>query len=328
MKVCVYSAQAAETEFYKHAAGSENLSFNFVSAPLSKDNITSCFGFEGIVITTNCRIDEETAAALEKQGVRYIACRSAGSDHVDYAAIKKHGMHCCCVPFYSPEAIAEYAILMALKVLRCDKKLNLKLCDGDYSLPGLRGRQLDELTAGVIGTGRIGRTTIKLLSGFGTNVLGWDPYPNDAAAQLCTYVGMDELYSQSDIIFLHCPLTDENYHLINAGVIDKMKDGAVIINPARGGLVDHSAVLDALNSGKLGGFAFDVYENEKPFVRKQKTMAEINDQIFEQLLSRDDVIYSPHIAFYTDKAIQNMIEMTIQNLCEYDATGECRNELH
>lgn len=326
MKVCVYSAQSAEIEFYKRAEG-EQLSFKFVSAPLSVDNISESNGFDGIIITTNSPVDEKTAEILSDNGVKYIACRSAGTDYVDYNAIKKHGMHCCYVPFYSPEAIAEYTILMALKVLRREKKLSLKLSEGDYSLPGLRGRQLNELTAGVIGTGRIGRTTMKLLNGFGTKVLGWDPYPNDAAAELCTYVELDDLFSESDIVFVHCPLTEDNYHLVDTKAIEKMKNSAVLINSARGGLVDHSAVLKALKDGKLSGFAFDVYENEKEFVRKKKSLAEINDPIFEELLSREDTVYSPHIAFFTEQAILNLIDVTIENLREYDATGECKNEI-
>ena len=137
----------------------------------------------------------------------------------------------------------------------------------------------------------------------------------------------DELLKQSDIVFLHCPLTPESYHVIGKETLSMMKDGAVLINTARGGLVDHAAVLEALESGKLSGFAFDVYENEAAFVRKKKTLDEINDPTFAALLARDNAIYSPHVAFYTDGAIYSMIEVTLDNLRQYQTTGACRNEI-
>ena len=168
---------------------------------------------------------------------------------------------------------------------------------------------------------------MSLLNGFGARVLGWDPYPNEAAAKLCTYVERDELLKQSDIIFLHCPLTPDSYHVIGRETLGMMREGAVLINTARGGLVDQNAVLEALESGRLGGFAFDVYENEAAFVRKKKTLDEIDDPTFQALLARDDAIYSPHVAFYTDGAIYSMIEVTLANLREYLTTGQCRNEV-
>ena len=184
---------------------------------------------------------------------------------------------------------------------------------------------MGQLTAGVLGTGRIGRTTMSILKGFGAKVLGWDPYPNMAAAELCDYVDRDELLKRSDIVFLHCPLTDDNYHVIEENALTMMKQGAFLVNTARGGLVDHTAVLKALESGKLGGFAFDVYENEATFVREKKSMSEIKDPVFEALLAQENAIYSPHVAFYTDGAVNNMIEITLDNLREYQATGKCKN---
>lgn len=327
MKVRVYGAQPDELRLYKEAEQQGDLSFEFAGAPLNEGTVGEVKDCEALILLTNCQVNEKVAQALSEKGVKYLACRSAGTDHVDYAAVKKFGMHCCNVPFYAPEAIAEHTILMALRLLRREKRCSAKLAAGDYTLEGLKGRQLGQLTAGVLGTGRIGRTTMGLLNGFGTKVLGWDPYPNDAAAKLCTYVERDELLERSDIIFLHCPLTPDSYRIIGRETLAKMQDGAVLINTARGGLVDQDAVLEALEKGKLGGFAFDVYENEAAFVRKKKTLEEIGDPVFAALLARDDVIYSPHVAFYTDGAIYSMIEVTLENLREYLATGACRNEV-
>lgn len=327
MKVRVYGAQPDELRLYDEAEKQGGLTFDFAKAPLNESNVDEVQDCEAIIVMTNCQVNEKVVEMLAKKGVKYIATRSAGSDHVDYAAVKKYGMHCCNVPFYAPEAISEHTILMALRVLRHEKKCSAKLAAGDYTLEGLKGRQLGQLTAGVLGTGRIGRTTMTLLNGFGTRVLGWDPYPNEPAAKLCTYVERDQLLRESDIIFLHCPLTPDSYHVIGKETLSMMRDGAVLINTARGGLVDHAAVLEALKSGKLSGFGFDVYEDEAAFVRKKKTLDEIGDPVFEALLACEDAIYSPHVAFYTDGAIYSMIEVTLDNLRQYQTTGACRNEI-
>lgn len=327
MRVHVYGAQPDELWLYKEAEQESDFSFTFAQGPLNEDTVDQIPGCEALILVTTCQVTEKVVGLLAQKGVKYLACRSAGSDHVDYSAVKKYDLHCANVPFYAPEAIAEHTILMALRVLRHEKKSMTKLAAGDYTMEGLKGRQLGQLTAGVLGTGRIGQTTMRLLNGFGTKVLGWDPYPNETAAKLCTYVGRDQLLQESDIVFLHCPLTPDSYHIINRETLVLMKDRAVLVNTARGGLVDHTAVLESLEDGKLAGFGFDVYENEASFVRKHKTMEEIGDPVLKSLLARDDAIYSPHIAFYTDGAIYNMIEVTLDNLRQYRDTGECRNEI-
>jgi D-lactate dehydrogenase len=327
MKVHVYGAQPDELKLYEEAQRAGDMTFTFAKTPLNEETVDQVEDCEALILVTNCQVNEKVVERLAQKGVKFLATRSAGSDHVDYAAVKKYGLQCANVPFYAPEAIAEHTILMALRVLRHEKKSTDKLAVGDYTMEGLKGRQLGQLTAGVLGTGRIGQTTMRLLNGFGTRVLGWDPYPNDAAAKLCTYTERDQLLRESDIVFLHCPLTPDSYHIIGAEALGQMKEGAILVNTARGGLVDHAAVLAALESGKLGGFAFDVYEDEASFVRKKKTMAEINDPVFERLLSREDAVYTPHVAFYTDGAIYSMIEVTLDNLRQYQETGSCKNEL-
>lgn len=327
MHIRVYGAQPDELAMYEKAKTQYGFSFEFAKAPLNEDTVNEVHDCEGIILVTTCQVSEKVISELKARGVKYLATRSAGSDHVDYQAVIKHGLRCANVPFYAPEAISEHTILMALSVLRHSKKSYEKIKSGDFTMAGLRGRQIGRLTAGVLGTGRIGRTTMSFLKGFGTNILGWDPYPNAAAEKLCTYVERDELLKQSDIIFLHCPLNDDSYHVIDEKTIAMMKPGAVLINTARGGLVDHAAVLKALESGKLSGFGFDVYENEAEFVRKKRSPDEINDPVFKALLNREDTAYSAHVAFYTDGAIYSMIDVTLQNLKEYETTGECKNEI-
>lgn len=327
MHIRVYGVQPDELPIYKKAEETYGFTFEFADEPLTAANADKTKGCEGLVILTNCAITEEVAAILEKQGVKYIAARSAGADHIDLEAAHRHNLKCANVPFYAPEAISEHTILMALLIIRNWKKSTIKIAGGDYTMAGLKGRQLGQMRAGVFGTGRIGRTTMQILKGFGAEIVGADPYPNKAAEELCTYVSNEELLKTSDIVFLHCPLTDDNYHLINAETIAMMKDGAYLVNTARGGLVDYAAVLEALKSGKLAGFSFDVYENESAFVRKKKTMEEINDPIFQELISRPDVNYSAHVAFFTDGAVYSMIDVSLQNLKEYETTGACKNEV-
>ena len=327
MKIRVYGVQPDELPVYEKAKAQYGFTFDFASAPLSEATVDEVHDCEGLVLLTNCKVNEAVAKTLSERGVKYLATRSAGSDHIDYDAVVKYGMHCANVPAYAPEAIAEHTIMLALMALRHEKKSFQKVASGDFTMQGLKGRQLDHLTAGVFGTGRIGRCTMKLLNGFGTKVLGWDPYPNAEAEKLCTYVEPEQLYQESDIIFLHCPLTDDSYRMINDETLAKMKPGAVLINSARGGLVDQAAVLRALESGKLNAFAFDVYETVSAFVRKQIPLDQLNDPVFQALLARVDAIYTPHVAFYTDQAIYNMIEDTLENLKEYETTGACRNEV-
>ena len=327
MKIRVYGVQPDELPAYEKAKSQYGFTFEFADAPLSEATVDQVQGCEGLILLTNCKVTETVAKKLSEQGVKYLATRSAGSDHIDYDAVVKYGMHCANVPFYAPEAIAEHTIMLALMALRHQKKSFRKVESGDFTMQGLKGRQLDQLTAGVLGTGRIGRCTMKLLNGFGTRVLGWDPYPNAEAEKLCTYVEPDQLFQESDIIFLHCPLTDDSYHLIGEETLKKMKPGSVLINSARGGLVDQAAVLKALGSGKLSAFAFDVYETESAFVRKKVPVDQLGDSVLQALLAREDAIYTPHVAFYTDQAIYNMIEVTLENLKEYETTGQCRNEI-
>lgn len=327
MHIRVYGAQTDELAVYQKAEAKYGFTFEFAKAPLSEETVDEVHDCQGIILVTTCHVTAKVAQMLAQRGVKYLATRSAGSDHVDYEAVVKCGLRCANVPFYAPEAIAEHTILMALMILRHEKKSYEMVRSGDFTMTGLKGRQLGQLTAGVLGTGRIGRATMTLLNGFGARVLGWDPYPNAAAEKLGTYVSKEELLKESDIMFLHCPLTPDSYHLICEETLAQMKPGAVLVNTARGGLVDHAAVLKALESGKLSGFAFDVYENEGEFVRRKLPLDQISDPVFKALLQREDTAYSAHVAFYTDGAINSMIEVTLDNLKEYETTGQCRNEI-
>ena len=326
MRVRIYGAQADEKPFYESVQDAYGFSFTFAPEILTEQTAGETRGFDAVLILTSCKITRTVAKLLHENGVRFIAARSAGFDHIDLDACRDYGLRAANVPFYAPEAIAEHSILLALTLLRKLPKTLHKVSHGDYTMTGLKGRQLGSLTAGVLGTGRIGRTTIGLLHGFGCKVLAYDLYPNEALSDVCTYVSQEEVLRQADILFLHCPLTAENTHLISAQTLALMKPGAYLINAARGGLVDAAAVLGALEQGQLAGFGFDVYENERDFVRKNLGHAPA-DPVFQALYAREDVCFTPHVAFYTDRAVENMIRVSLDNLQEFAQTGACKNEV-
>ena len=187
--------------------------------------------------------------------------------------------------------------------------------------------ELRDQTIGIIGTGRIGMESLKIFSSFTKDILLYDPYPREDAKAMGTYVSLDEIYEKSTLLVFHCPFTKENFHMVNGDSIRKMRTGVVLVNPARGGLFDHQAVLEGLKEGKIGALAMDVYEDEKNYLRKDLKGESTGDAVFDQLISREDVIYTAHTAFYTDRAIFNMIETTVENLWEYGQTGSCAHEL-
>lgn len=328
MKVRVYGAQQDELIFYDKMKDEYGFEFTFAKEVLNLDTVNLTKGYDALIIVTVCKITKEVAKALHENGVKYIAARSAGTDHINYNAVKEYDLKAANVPYYSPRSIAEHTIMMALNVLRHSKKEARMVAAGDFRMTGLKGKELGALTVGVLGTGRIGYETMKLLKGFGCDILAYDLYPNEKAKKICRYVTDQTLFSKADMIILHCPLIKENYHCINEDAIQKMKEGVFIINTARGGLVDEKAVLVGLNSEKIAGFGFDVCENEAKFVRKNTGIDQIDDGVFLELLNHENTYYTAHVAFYTDKAIESMIKVSLDNIKEYELTGECRNEVH
>lgn len=327
MKVRVYGAKEEEIAYSESLRLGYPLELAYAKEVLGPDTVDLTRGYDAVWIVTACKITEAVARRLQENGVKYVVTRSAGYDHMDLAAMKQYSLRGANVPFYSPWAISEHAILTALSLLRLAKKQQKKIAAGDYTLAGVQGKELHTMTAGVVGTGRIGYETISYLKGFHCQVLASDPYENERTARIAQYVPLEELLAQADIVFLHCPMTADNYHLLNADTIGKMKDGVYVVNNARGGLIDHAAMLEALKGGKVAGFGFDVYENETAFLRKKDVKPEQLDPVFAELLSMDNVIYTAHTGFYTDKAIESMIQVTMDNLGQYAKDGCCKNEL-
>lgn len=326
MKLWIASHREDETQIYEEENGRFGFDLTFDQSALTPDMAGRLRGYDAVAVTTNCRIDERMCRLLSGDGVRYILTRSTGTDHLDLEAIHRCGLMAANVPGYSPNAISEHTILLVLMLLRKMRRQMEKIRQHDFRLEGIRARQLSGLTVGVIGAGRIGATTIGLLAGFGCRILVNDLYQNEQVKKMAAYVSLNELLAGSDIIILHAPMIEANYHLIGEEQIEAMKDGAYLVNPARGGLVDTEAVCRGLEKGKIGGFAFDVYENENATQRKDLRGKELGDPLLEKLLSMDTVVYTSHTAFYTDDAIRAIARSTLQNLEDFRKNGRCINQ--
>ena len=262
---------------------------------------------------------------LYELGVKLIALRSAGYNNVDVRSAfgKIHVVH---VPAYSPYAVAEHAMALLLTSVRRIHKAYNRTREFNFSLSGLTGFDMHGKTVGVIGTGRIGRIFIDICRGFGMNVLAYDRFP--APDSNLRYVSLDELFAQSDIISLHCPLTDETRHMIDATTIGKMKKGVVIINTSRGGLIDAEALLEGIKHRKVGAACLDVYEEEADVFFEDRSGHIMDDELLSRLISMPNVIVTSHQAFLTEEALNNIAETTVNNILSYfNNDGICDNEL-
>lgn len=298
----------------------------------SADTLTSATldmldGAEGVVIVNKSPLDADMLRELHDRGVRYVATRSIGFNHIDIDAAKELGIHVCNTT-YPPYGVAEFAVMLMLMALRNYKPAMWRQQVNDYSLAGLRGRELRTLTVGVMGTGRIGRAVIDYLRGFGCKILAYDPFPSEelAARGDVTYVGLDELYAQSDLVTVHIPLMESTRGIINREAIAKMRDGVVLVNVSRGELMDVDALVEGIESEKIGALAMDVFSEEDGIYHVSRTHDILANRNMAYLRQFPNVILTQHIAFYTDIDVDSMVEQGIRGILAM-ATGECATEL-
>lgn len=327
MKVLHYGSRGADTGAIDRISEGMGLEFERVGEPLGMANAGAARGCRAVWLSTSSAVGEGVARALAGAGVKYIVSNAAGYDHLDVGAIRASGLKASNVPAYSPNAISEYTILLALSLLRKLKPTLRRVAGNDFTLAGLRGREICSMTAGVVGTGRIGSETARTLAAFGGRVVAHDARENPKLAGAAEYMPLDALFGECGIIMFHCPLTEETRHIVDARAISLMRDGVCLVNTARGGLFDFEAVRGALDSGKVGALAFDVYENEHELLRNGEPGVAPPDPLFCDLAGRDNVIYSPHASFFTDRSVDAMMRTSIENLREYLTTGACRYEL-
>lgn len=294
---------------------------------LTAETVEGLTDTDAVVIVNKSILDESLLGALHAHGVRYIATRSIGFNHIDLPAAKRMGMHVCNTT-YPPYGVAEFAVMLMLMALRKYKPAMWRQQVNDYSLAGLQGRELRTLTVGVMGTGRIGRAVIDYLSGFGCKILAYDPYPSEELAQRgdVTYVTLDELYALSDLITVHVPLMDATRGIIDSDAIAKMRDGVVLINVSRGELMDVEALVQGIESEKIGALAMDVFAEEDGIYHVNRTHDILANRNMAYLRQFPNVILTQHIAFYTDIDVDSMVEQGVRGVVAM-ATGECATEL-
>lgn len=277
-------------------------------------------GSDAINITSETVMGEEALAACAQAGVRLVACRTAGYEHVDLEAARRLGLGVTRIS-YSPSAVADYAIMLMLMVTRHVKTLMARSLGQDYSLSAVRGRELPDLTVGILGTGRIGETVARHLSGFGCRLLAWSPHPKEALRGLVRYCSPEELLSESDVVTLHMRAAEDTRHWLDRARLGQMKPGAVLINTARGSLVDSSALIDAIESGRLAGAGLDVVDGDRPvFYRDHKNQVVAHREL-AVLQSFPNVLVLPHMAFYTDHAVEDMVRRSLEAAVEYLTRG-------
>lgn len=310
MRLFVYSMREFdEKPFFDKFCKEYGVEYAYTTQTPCVDNIDMVQGYDAVDIITTV-IDAKMLDKFAEAGVRCITTRTIGYDHIDVEHAKKLGIHVSNIT-YSPASVADYTVMMILMGLRRIKHIMMRSDVQDYTLNGKLGRELHNCTVGIVGTGRIGTTVLEDLSGFGCRLICYDPYPNERASKIAQYVSLDELMEQSDIISLHAPATESNYHMINRKAIEKMRDNVGIVNCARGALIDSDDLIDGIESGKIGFACLDVVEHESGLYYFNRMGEPLNNPKLAILRSYANVIVTPHTAFYTDEAVSNMVENSI-----------------
>ena len=331
MRITVYSAQPYDRHFFDEIRESRftdaGFEWLYQTASLEAGTVALAEGSDAVCVFVNDCLDAEVIEALAALGIRAIVLRCAGFNNVDLEAAHRLGLFVARVPAYSPEAVAEHALAMIMTLNRKTHRAFNRVREGNFALDGLLGVTLHGKTAGVVGTGRIGLCMARILKGLGCEVLGYDPYPSDAFSAYGEMVPLEALLARSDIVSLHCPLTEQTHHLIDADALAAMKPGAMLVNTSRGALIDTPAVIAALKSRQLGALAIDVYEQESELFFRDHSAEIIDDDIFARLTSFPNVLITGHQGFFTVEALREIAQVTCANLVAFAEGIECPNRL-
>ncbi|WP_039658242.1 D-isomer specific 2-hydroxyacid dehydrogenase family protein [Clostridium tyrobutyricum] len=309
MKILVYSYRMDEAKYLDKFSKKYNVEIELCKEGPTLENVNLASGFNCISIITT-PVDRNLIKKFYEVGVRFISTRTIGYDHIDIKSAREFGIHVGNVT-YSPNSVADYTIMMILMISRKIKTIMERSNVQDYSLKGVQGKELQNLTVGIIGTGRIGKTVIKHLSGFDCKMLAYDIYKDKKLNQYVEYVNLKELFQKSNIITMHVPATKDNYHIIDKNSITLMKEGVFIINTARGSLINTDDLIDGIEKKKIGGVALDVIENESNIYYNDLKCQVLDNRDLAILKSYPNVIVTPHTAFYTDQAVSDMVENSI-----------------
>lgn len=318
MRIAMFSSKPYDVESFQQA-NTPGHHILFLEPRLTPETVPLAGDCDAVCAFVNDDLGSVVLEGLAEQGVRLIALRSAGFNHVDLATARRLGLSVVRVPGYSPHAVAEHAVALILALNRKIHRAYNRVREHNFALTGLLGFDLHGRTVGVIGTGRIGTEFAKIMLGFGCRVVASDPYPNDAVRSLgVEYMDLHDLFECSDIVALHCPLTPETYHVIDAAAIERMRDGVMIVNTSRGALVDATAVIEGLKRGRIGQLGLDVYEEEADLFFEDLSDRVVHDDVFARLLTFPNVLITGHQAFFTAEALTKIAETTIANVSAFE----------
>lgn len=328
MKLIDFGVRHDEKKYIQEWSKDNNIEVKIVSELLTPETVQLAKGYDGIVAYQQLPYDEKIFDTMNEFGINVLSLRNVGVDNVPIEALKKNNIRLTNVPSYSPEAIAEYSVTGLMALLRNMKHMIRKVDAHNFQWAPDIGRELNELTVGVAGTGRIGRAAIKIYQGFGAKVIAYDKFHNPKLEKAGLYVDdLDTLLKESDVVTLHIPSLGKGHTLINRKSISEMKDNAIVVNTARGDLINTSDLYDAVASGKLYGAVMDVYENEVGIFNSDLSDQEFTDKLLEKVIKSPRFILTPHIAFYTTKAVKNMATVSLNSMVSELQTGTSENEI-
>ena len=319
MQIAVYNNKPYVEKFFTHLNRKHNHDLVFFDERLDEDTAHLAAGRKVVCIFVNDCCDRATLERLKSVGVELVALRCAGYNNVDLEAAKELDLCVVRVPAYSPYAVAEHTVALMMALNRKIYRAHPRVREGNFSLEGLMGFDMNGTPAGIIGAGKIGQVVAKILNGFGCDLYVYDPNENEDLAKMgVNFVDLDELYRKSYIISLHCPLTPHTHHLIDAEAINRMRDCVMLINTSRGALIDTKAVIDGLKNGKIGYLGLDVYEEEEGMFFEDMSGQIIQDDVFARLLMFPNVLITGHQAFYTYNAVKSIAETTLDNITAFE----------
>ena len=328
MKILFFDTKSYDKEsFDKQVVNYPDIEIEYLKTDLTPKTAPLAKGYDAVCAFVSSDVGTKTVEALHEAGVKLILMRCAGFNNVDLDKAKEYDIKVMRVPGYSPEAVAEHAMTLALAVNRRIHKAYVKVRENDFSLTGLMGINFYQKTAGIVGTGKIGAAMARICRGFGMKVIAYDVYENPSLKDFVTYVTLDELLAQSDLISLHCPLMDSTYHLINKDTIAKMKDGVILVNTSRGGLVKTNDLIDGIRARKFFGVGLDVYEEETKNVFEDRSDEILEHSTTARLLSFPNVMITSHQGFFTQEALEAISKTTLDNAVAFEKDETTGNEV-
>lgn len=328
MKIVFFNSKEYDQDYFNAANTDASHELVFLEPKLSRDTVCLTQGAKAICVFVNDTVDAGVITQLAGNGVTLIALRCAGFNNVDLHAASAQGITVVRVPSYSPNAVSEYTVGLMLSLNRKIHRAHCRVREGNFSLKGLLGFDMAGKTAGVIGTGQIGALVVRTLCAMDVNVLMSDPVVNAQCTKFgARYVDIDTLFRESDMISLHCPLTPETYHIIDASAIAKMKRGVMLINTSRGAVIDTAAVIENMKSGQIGTLGLDVYEQEEDLFFEDHSYEVITDDVFERLLTFPNALITAHQGFFTADALANIAATTLSNVTEFEQGLPLTNEV-